>query len=170
MSKDPPKAPPGRPPGWLLDADIPAPVLQEVEQVDNRGRVLVPARLAGGASWLKPGGEGLMVLVTPGRIILRPWDEAAETILPLRKQLVGHPDPDEQALETMRVLDDRYRRFRIEADGRLRLLPFAIAHLEHEKPLLFLTLIRLPSRLEIWSMRQRDEALLQVHDTLDSLP
>jgi hypothetical protein len=166
MAGEPPKGTKGKPPGWLVDPDLDGPLLQDVKNVGTRGRVEIPLRLAGGAQWLTAGGEGLMVLGLPGRLALRPWTDA-QRVIQRRRELVERAHENAEAI---RVIDDRYRKYHLDSDGRIELQPFALSHLDPNRELLYVALIRYESHLEIWAMRERGDALQRPIDDLEGLP
>jgi hypothetical protein len=119
----------GRPPDLLLDPDNPGPVVQAVVHVDERGRFQLPSKLIGG--WITKAATtyALAVLTEPGKVRLHPWDDAGELVLRKRRELIQQAATDFAAMELLRALEDRYKRFQIPLGARPTLTPEMISHL-----------------------------------------
>ena len=121
----------GRPPELTLDPLRPGPVVQAVATVDTRGRVQFPRKLLSRVPWLRSDAstEALAVLSHPGVVRLYSWAKAAPALLEKRDRLIQQANSDSSAVEMLRVLEDRYKRFQMPLGGRPTLTPEMVAHL-----------------------------------------
>ena len=120
----------GRPSGLSLVPDSDIDVGEDVAILDSRGRFLIPSRIASSVAWL-PGLQknkdrcyALAVCAERGAIRLLHWEDHAESVLQRRKALVEMGD-----LDSILLLEYRYRRFQIPKDLRLTIGASGAAHL-----------------------------------------
>ena len=161
----------GRPPASLLDPDTPAPVAQDVREVDARGRLTIPARLVQGLSWIEAAGGAscLLVLDDPGRIAVLPWEKYRDDVLARRRMLLQDAS-NEESQEALLLLEDRYRRVRLEASGRITLPAAASIHLLNDPADRRAFIVRLGDHIELWSVLYRHAKLRARSDLFEGLP
>ena len=99
---------PGRPPGWVLDAESPG-VLEDVTLLGDKQRIAIPAGLAESVEWATGGAPALGVLREPGRIEILEWNAHSPKVLERRRELMADVDPNDEIPIAVRLLDDRYR-------------------------------------------------------------
>lgn len=147
----------GRPPEPILDDQNIGPITQTAAQIDERGRIQIPVKIAGLVDWLAPrkACDALAVLEELGLIRLYPWDKFGERVIQTRSQLIERAVTDPTALEPLRALEDRYKRVRIPVDLRLTLSSEMISHLG-------LTL-SVPSLIYVWRVTQFLELISMPH-------
>lgn len=156
-----------------LDPDLKSPVEQGVADIDHRGRIRVPSRMARLLSWLPSSGapvDALAVFDEPGHIILLSWKERSPPVLTRRKKLIQDAQESPEALEGLRLLEDRYKRIPIPRDLRPTLSIEALMHLE--LPVATTThvyIVRVFDALEILSPMFRKQRNTD-HDALTGLP
>jgi hypothetical protein len=119
----------GRPPELFLDPGTPGPVAQSVVYVDERGRFQLPSRVLGGWISRSSASYALAVLTELGKIRLHRWNDAGEMVLQRRRELIQQASSDDAAIEQLRALEDRYKRFQIPTDARPTLTSEMISHL-----------------------------------------
>jgi hypothetical protein len=161
----------GRPVELSLDPENPGPVIQSVVYVDDRGRFQLPSRILGG--WITKSATtyALAVLTEPGKIKLHPWNEAGELVLLKRRELIQQASSDETALELLRALEDRYKRFQIPIGARPTLTSEMASHLGLA-PLAPISLYawRIQNILELHSVNLRTKELAVDWEALRGLP
>ncbi len=162
----------GRAPAWILDPDQPGVVQQDARPVDRRGRITIPLRLLEGLPGVDEKGAGLVLIESrhPGRAVLREWASAGEEVLRRRKALIAAAAG---AVEQVRLLDDVFRRGRLETGGRLDIPAPVLAHLSSAFRLKGVFVVRYLQRLELWSRAYRTRRLadapeLEHDDALDA--
>jgi hypothetical protein len=69
------------------------------------------------------------VLIEAGLIRLHPWDEQAHLVLQRRRELISRAATDSAAIEPLRALEDRYKRFQIPLSAGPTLTSEMILHL-----------------------------------------
>lgn len=159
-----------------LDPDHPAPLAQQVVEIDQRGRLRIPASFVEATSWLSAKGalgEALMVLDEPGRIVLLPWETEGARVVKRRLELIELAEHDDGAAEDLRLLEDRYKRLQIpKKDLRLTLTDEIMAHLGimPTKAKAIAYVLRTRDRIEIWSAKYRDDRLPSHESALHNLP
>ncbi len=123
--------PKGRPPDLLFDPDHLGPAIQVAAHVDDRGRLQLPRKIVGTLAWISKSSttDALAVLTVPGVIRLHPWQDAAPAVLERRRQLIQQAAREPAALEMLRTLEDRYKRFQIPLGARPTLTSEMILHL-----------------------------------------
>jgi hypothetical protein len=123
--------PKGRPPELVLDPNNPGPAAQAAIALDERGRVQLPRKIIDPLAWISKNSttETLAVFANPGVIRLHSWAKAAPAILEKRQQLIEHSPHEDAALEMLRALEDRYKRFQIPFGARPTLTNEMLVHL-----------------------------------------
>lgn len=106
-------------------------LVQEVVEIDDRGRILVPQRVWGPVTWLS--GEtwpkdALLVLGRPGIAQILDWQAHAAVLSERRAALSS--DASEEALETLSALEERYHRIAAAESRRFTLSLLVQTHLE----------------------------------------
>jgi hypothetical protein len=146
------------------------PVLQEPVQLRARGRLGLPLEIVKRVSWL--AGQtaevnfALAILNEPGQIALRSWESEAQPILAERKRLI-----QAEEYETLRMLEDRYRRIQVAKDGRVTLTLTHILHLGlpvHDDAYVFVSLVG--KGIEIMSPAYRDHQIKRASAAFPDLP
>jgi len=158
----------GRQADTRLDAQYP--LGQEVIAVDPRGRIRIPTGLTGGIGWLDSRGTAgclaLCVMDAPGTISLLSWEGESPAVVARRRQLETEGDH-----ESVRLLDDRYRRLLIPKDLRLTL---SLSHLVHlglpPNATSAIYVFRMSQGLELVAPSKRDEQLLAAQADFLDLP
>lgn len=157
-----------------LDPSDPASVSQGVVEVDERGRVRLPVGLMSSVAWLGRGEavEVLMVLESPGRITLRPWEQFGEAVLARRRELVRDAaEGDDHAGDDLLLLADRYYRVVLPSDHRLTLKAEWLLHLGVEEGVRSrIYIARVFDRILIMSKAYRDQRLRTGSMALSDLP
>lgn len=123
--------PKGRPPDLVFDPEYPGPVAQAVAYVDDRGRIQLPKKIIGGLNWIAKDRttDALVVLTEPDVVRLRSWDDGANLVLQRRRQLIERAHSEPAAIDLLRALEDRYKRFQIPSGARPTLTTDMILHL-----------------------------------------
>ena len=120
-----------RPSGLPVISDDDATVIQEVAEIDERRRLHLLPRWAKRTDWLPVPAKGtvnaLMTFVEPGLLSLRDWKVDGPRIVERYKEV--SEEPGETAFETLRLIQDRYRRLPISIERRPYLGEAALAHL-----------------------------------------
>jgi len=147
----------------------------EVAHIEMRGRLNILPRWRRRVSWLSSAGEvdvdALMIFVEPGLISIDDWQKDGTRILQRVADLSGSPDAD--ALEVLRLIDDRYQRLTIPAKERSSLGDAALAHLglpveRGEKSVVCICVF--PERIDVMSREFRNLELIEGHPLIDDLP
>jgi hypothetical protein len=163
----------GRPPGLRLDPDFPGPIIQVIEDIDDRGRLDFPPRVAEYVDWLsKRATQCLMVLREPGRLELLCWDTTGIQVIERRKHIVEAARSDNSLWEALRSLEDRYHRLSLPADRRkISLGANALLHLgAPEKVSSPVYLIGFPDRVGVLSPLRRNQLIQETPTILSDLP
>lgn len=113
-----------------------------------------------------------MVFVEPGRIRLLPWDPHGR-LVESRFAEIAQNGPDNDALETLRLIQDRYSDLMIDEEHRPYLGDAALTHLgltldRGTKSTVYIVIY--PESLEILSVDYRDRKNLIGSEGLDDLP
>src|ERR1700730_4366286 len=99
-----------RPSGYPVFGVASPSVAEEVTEIDGRGRIRFLPRWTNRIPWWKgTSGEGLdvlMVLVEPGLISFHDWVSDGERVAARFAQIAETEDED--ALEVLRLIQDRY--------------------------------------------------------------
>lgn len=137
----------------------------DVVQLDTENRVHIPIEAMRACGW-QPGDEGLDViieLVEPGHLRLHRADDIGDAIEARRKELEQIADGDEEALQDLFVLEDKYRRATLyKKEDRVRLVAAILAFMRarpEDKPEFYVRAYK--GRVEILSLDQRDRLILQ---------
>jgi hypothetical protein len=168
--------PRSRNPTWLIDPERQTPGMTDLVQFTTQQRINLPARLLKGLEWLeKPEATGeilaLMKLDEPGRLSLLSWRLHSPAVLQRRQELVERAEDEQEALEALILLDDRYFRIQIERTGRLLLPLPALAHLYGEGAFYHpLYVVRARDRIELWSQTYRNQRISVSSHLLEDLP
>lgn len=121
----------GRPPELVFDPAHLGPVAQAAVTVDERGRIQLPRKIVSPLTWIeKTPTEALAVLAEPGVVRFHSWKDAAPVVLEKRSQLIDRARTEPAALELLRLLEDRYKRFQIPTGARPTLTSEMILHLK----------------------------------------
>jgi len=112
-----------------------------------------------------------MVLVEPGRLSLRQWATSGPQIVARYEQLSSSSDDDD--LEVLRLIQDRYRRLPIPKDRRPYLGDEALQHLglpttRGVKSPVYVAVY--PDRIDVLGSTYREERLVSGDPSLDDLP
>jgi len=115
---------------WLEEAGDSA-VLQEGGEMDDRGRIKIPASLQGRLEWLRAAiraGSCLFVLEEPCFVRLVPWEPHGPAVLDALGALANRDDDEANQLRLW--LGRRYGRFVFTQEARPTMNRFMKAHLE----------------------------------------
>lgn len=164
-----------RPSGYPILADPSVPVLQEPAQLDGRGRLNLLPRWTSRISWWNALRSDdltvLMVLVEPGLLSLQDLRATEPRITARYEELraIG----DKEALDAIRLMQDRYKRLTIDAEHRIHVGDAALAHLDLSldrgtKATVYVAVFA--DRLDIFSADYRNQKLLIGSSHLDDLP
>jgi hypothetical protein len=164
-----------RPSGYPVFGDPSASVAEEVTEIDGRGRIRFLPRWTNRIPWWKStsseGFDVLMVFVEPGLISFRDWISDGEQVAARFAQIAAEDDDD--ALEALRLIQDRYQKLPIDKERRAHLGDPALAHLglpiqRGSRSTVYVAVY--PSRLDIFSVAYRNEKLVIGSPLLDDLP
>ena len=164
-----------RPSGVPIVADEIAAVTVSVADVDRRGRVNILPRWRRRIAWLKAAGdadvEALMTFSEPGLITITDRKKDGPRIQQRFEELSNSEDAD--ALEALRLLQDRFQRLIIPAKDRPSLGDGALVHLglsveRGRKSVIYVCVF--PDRIELMSEEYRNSKLLEGHPLIDDLP
>lgn len=164
----------GRPSGIPLVSDKDSRVCVGVAHVEGRGRLNILPRWRSKVSWLRSAGEfveALMIFSEPGLISLRDWGLHSSSILERIGELSSSSDED--SLEALRLIHDRYQKLVIPSKDRPTLGDEAVAHLGIDldrgtKSLIYVCI--LPDRINLMSIEHRNAKLIRGHPLIDDLP
>jgi len=149
--------PKGRPPASQIDPERPGPIALDVREIDADKRLSIPKSLAAELAWLRPSMPCLMILEEPGRLLLRNWSEHEEPLRLRRRELVDEVEGDGgEAEERLVFFDDKYRRARLDINGRIPLVGVPLVHLLGDRRSRTAFIVRFRDRLEIWSLSYRN--------------
>jgi hypothetical protein len=162
-----------RPSGMTIGSPD-SPVIQEVVEIDGRGRFRAQQRWTAKLAWWPQGDEQtlvLMVLREPGLIELRDWKTDGVRVTAALEELRNQDD--DEALENLRLLADKYRLLHFDSGSVAHLGDAALAHfgfpiargLKHN-----LYVAVFPRHLALLSPAYRDNKLLEGSRFLDDLP
>jgi hypothetical protein len=161
-----------RPQGLRLEpsASGEQPVAQEPVQLHARGRLGLPLEITKGVTWLtNPQATdvyALAVLDEPGKITLRSWESEGSSVLAERNRLIKTEE-----YETLRMLEDRYRRVQVAKDGRVTLTLTHVLHLglpENEDAYVYVA--RVGEAIEIMTCAYRDSQIRRAALAFPNLP
>jgi hypothetical protein len=112
-----------------------------------------------------------MVFAEPGLISIRAWEPDGPRIQQRFTEIVSSEDAD--ALQALRLIQDRYQRLLIPAKERPSLGDAALSHLglhveRGEKSLIYVCISR--DRIELMSPAYREAKLTEGHPLIDDLP
>ncbi len=164
-----------RPSGLALIPDEKAVVIQEVAEIDKRGRLHLLPRWTMRVRWFhktpKSGVEALMVFVESGLVSLRDLKEHGFRIEELYSDIATNDD--EESLALLRLIQDRYRRFPIDGERRPYIGDAALANLGFPltrgvKRTVYVAVF--PDRIDIVSPEYRNKKLVEGEPRLDDLP
>jgi hypothetical protein len=164
-----------RPSGLSLIDDERSAVAVAIARIEARGRLNILPRWRNRVAWLGQSGghntEALMVFSTPGLISLRDWKSSSPAILQRIADLSESPDDDD--LEALRLIQDRYQKLVIPANDRSSLGEAALAHLgidgaSGSKFLIYVCIFT--DRIDLMSPHYRNAKLIEGHHLIDDLP
>lgn len=165
----------GKIPGKPLDPNNIGPIRMDMAEIDSRGRIIIPRHIGENIEWFVSGDsqvEALIVLNEPGMLTFYNWDAEGQKILDKRLDLIKEVDADPNALEALRLLEDRYKRISIPKDLRPTLGLMIIQHLGLSRGtgnVVYVTSIH-QGRLIVMSPEFRNKKLLRSSDLLYDLP
>src|SRR6267142_892534 len=120
-----------RPSSYPVVTGASAVVSEEIAEIDDRGRLRFHPRWTNRVPWWKTNqDEGfavLMVLQEPGLIALLDWTNDGQRVAARYTELAG--SDDEEALEALRLIQDRYQKLPIDKEHRAHLGDPALTHL-----------------------------------------
>lgn len=126
-------------------------------------RVHIPIEAMRACGW-QLGDESLDIvieLVERGHLRLHRWEDIGDAIEAKREELERIADVDEEALQELFVLDDKYRRATLyKSDSRVRLVAAVLAYMRvqpEDKPLFYVRASK--GRIEILSLDRRDQMI-----------
>jgi hypothetical protein len=161
--------------GLPVVADESAVVMQEVTEIDDRGRLHLLPRWANRVDWLplpaKIGDDASMVFSEPCLASLRDWEVDGPRIV--QRYMDLSKEPNAEALEAMRLIQDRYGRLLISSGRSLYLGDAALAHLglpiaRGIKSIVYVVI--LPDRIDLLSSAYRNAKLIVGGAHIDDLP
>lgn len=163
-----------RPSGIPVISDKDSAVSVSVAHIEARGRLNILPRWRSKVLWLRPAGdyiEALMIFSEPGLISLRDWNFHSPLILQRIEQLSSSADED--SLEALRLIHDRYQKLIIPPRDRPTLGDEAAAHLglnlgSGAKSLIYVC--AMSDRIDIMSVQHRNAKLIQGHPLIEDLP
>jgi hypothetical protein len=148
-------------------------VSQEIVKIDGRGRLRLLARWTERIAWWSDDDpfEVLMTFEDPGRLALSDWKTDGSRVIDRYRELQQRSD--NEALESLRLLVDRYQRLRFDGEKCAYLGDAALAHLglatkrgvEHN-----VYVAVFPQRLALFSADYRNAKLALGSPLLDDLP
>lgn len=164
-----------RPSGLPIIDDAEGLVTVNVAEVEKRGRLNILPRWRKRVVWMNSLGEkatdALMIFSQPGLLSICCWQPNGPRIEQRIVELSNSADPD--ALEVLRLIQDRYQRIVIPARDRPTLGDSALAHLglpihRGQKSLVYVSVFS--NRIDVMSPSFRDAKLIEGHPLLDDLP
>lgn len=164
-----------KPSGLPIVASKSAPVLQEIAEIDGRGRLHLLRRWANHTDWLPSLIDDelqvLMVFVEPGRLSMRSWEPEGPKIVTRFEEIAKTPDED--GLEALRLIQDRYGRVLVPKDRRPYLGDLALQHLmiptgRGQKSNVYVAVF--PKCIDVFGPAYRTEKLILGHPQLEGLP
>ena len=167
-----------RPSGTPLTPSESSFVLQELADVDERGRIHLLPRWTARVSWLhralessKGDIEALLVLSEPGRLSIKDW--ATEGLRVMRRYQEVSESIEESNLELLRLFQDRYQKLVIRQDRRPYLGDAALHHLELPISRLTKSVVYVavfPEQIDLLGTSCRNRLLISGNSFLDDLP
>jgi hypothetical protein len=112
-----------------------APAAQCLAKVDDRGRLHLPLNFTGSVTWLKQQDgtvSALAILEAPGLLRLLSWEQEGKRVQGRRAELlerIAIDTRDTEALETLMLIEDRYKTLSIPKELRPTLPKEALLHL-----------------------------------------
>jgi hypothetical protein len=164
-----------RPSGTPIFDDVVPVVTQEPTEIDGRGRLHLLPRWLARVNWAPSNStadfEALVVLAEPGLISMRDWETAIPAIAARYAAL--KETENEDAVEAMRLIHDRYVRLSVDRGRRPHLGDAILAHLglsirRGEKSTVYVAVYSW--KLEVLSANYRNSRLLSGSPLLDDLP
>lgn len=164
-----------RPSGIPLVDDDQSIVTVSVAHIEARGRLNILPRWRNKVIWLSSSGdqniEALMIFSQPGLISLRDWKTSSPAVIQRLKELSD--SPDDEALEALRLIQDRYQKLLIPAKDRPSLSDAALAHLGIDVPRgpkFLIYVCTFADRIDLMSPQYRNAKLIEGHQLIDDLP
>jgi len=163
-----------RPSGYPLIDDESAPVKEEVAVIDERGRLYMQRRWTQRIAWWPTDSTELfsvlMVFVEPGLLSLRDWAADSARIAERYAELAKVAEED--ALEAMRLIQDRYRRLPVDKGRRAHMGDAGRAHLgfplDRGKNTVYVAVFS--ERIDVFSADYRDSKLAIGSSWIEDLP
>ena len=163
-----------RPSGIAVVPDEKTPVLVAVASVEVRGRFNILPRWRNRVSWLASATtdvEALMTFREPGLIRLSEWAKDGPTIEARFAELSNSVEAE--AVEALRLIQDRYNRLRIPWKERASLGDAALAHLgvgtaKNERSIVYVSIFE--TSIDVMSVEFRNQRLLEGSPLIDDLP
>jgi len=160
----------GRPQGLKLDPNSAHAAHQEPIQLCGRDRLGLPLEIVNSVPWLAMRATtevfALAILGEAGLMTLFSWQEHGAAVVKERQRLI-----DSEDFDSLRLLDDRYRRVQIPKDARITLTLSHILHLGLPTDLdahLYVALVG--EAIQILSSEYRDQQLSRARALFPSLP
>jgi hypothetical protein len=148
-------------------------IAEEVAKIDGRGRLRLLPRWTARIAWWSDDDpfEVLMVFDEPGRITLRDWKTDGLRVVTRYEELKQRDDQD--ALEALRLLADRYQRLRFDREKCAHVGDAALAHFKFPiergaERIVYVAIF--PELLVLLSPAYRDAKLTLGSPLLDDLP
>lgn len=162
-----------RPSGLSIINDGESSVIVAVATVEKRGRLNILPRWRQRIPWLAGSDavEALMTFNEPGLITISDMKKDGPRIQERFKELSKLEDAD--ALQALRLIQDRFQRLMIAAKDRPSLGDAALAHLglstERDRKVIIYVCVY-SDRIELLSQEYRNSKLLEGHPLIDDLP
>jgi hypothetical protein len=164
-----------RPSGLPIVDDETAPVTVAVTHVESRGRLNILPRWRKRVTWLQASEaneiEALMIFVEPGLLSIRDWNQHGPSIQQRFAKLSESTDVD--AIDALRLIQDRYQRLVIPARDRPSLGDGALVHLglsvqRGQKSVVYVCVFS--DRIDLMAPEYRNAKLIESHPLIDDLP
>ena len=164
-----------RPSGVPIVPDAKALVIEEIAEIDGRGRIHLLPRWAKRVGWIPVPAAGdvdaLMILVEPGLLSLTSWNPDGPRIEKRHDELAALGTGAD--LEALRSIQDRYQKLPIPNDRRPHLGDAALQHLglstkRGAKSNVYVVIT--PGRIDLLSPGYRNAKSIEGHPSLDDLP
>lgn len=124
--------------------------------------VRIPPTMLGELTWGN-ADQIFAVLEEPGLIRLCDWDwEEAQVVREARQEYVVRSEYEQEAVEAVLIIDDRYRRLKLNADHRFCLTVGDIHHLSIDPDNLPTHVLLELQENEVWLYSERFRELLRV--------
>jgi len=148
-------SPMSRPAETWIDPAGPGPIyieLCDLESDDSGWRVQIPAPGRERVGWLRQGKScaAVVEIGDPGQIRLLSWDPYGQKAVERQRELAE--EFDEEALDEVLTLTERFRRVNIEKSGRFPIRPRELFHLGLGPDTGWAALlVCMPQHVELWN-------------------